>query len=138
LVKSSIILFLTCFFIYLPFSREPDYFDSETTPAIIVAKGESVVAVYNEFGKPYDLILDKRLYGASIGQKVIVRYELSHPERAVINKAWGYWFIGKEIAWSFGIFAVLLGAAYATTNQPHPDALAEQLNYKQENKTKYQ
>lgn len=138
MVKSSIILFLTCFFIYLPFSREPDYFDSETTPAIIVAKGESVVAVYNEFGKPYDLILDKRLYGASIGQKVIVRYELSHPERAVINKAWGYWFIGKEIAWSFGIFAVLLGAAYATTNQPHPDALAEQLNYKQENKTKYQ
>jgi hypothetical protein len=138
LVKSSIILFLTCFFIYLPFSREPDYFDSETTPAIIVAKGESVVAVYNEFGKPYDLILDKRLYGASLGQKVIVRYELSHPERAVINKAWGYWFIGKEIAWSFGIFAVLLGAAYATTNQPHPDALAEQLNYKQENKTKYQ
>ena len=138
MVKSSIILFLTCFFIYLPFSREPDYFDSETTPAIIVAKGESVVAVYNEFGKPYDLILDKRLYGASLGQKVIVRYELSHPERAVINKAWGYWFIGKEIAWSFGIFAVLLGAAYATTNQPHPDALAEQLNYKQENKTKYQ
>lgn len=138
MVKSSIILFLTCFFIYLPFSREPDYFDSETTPAIIVAKGDSVVAVYNEFGKPYDLILDKQLYGASIGQKVIVRYELSHPEKAVINKAWGYWFIGKEIAWSFGIFAVLLGAAYATTNQPHPDALAEQLNYKQENKTKYQ
>ena len=138
MVKSSIILFFTCFFIYLPFSREPDYFDSETTPAIIVSKGESVVAVYNEFGKPYDLILDKQLYGASIGQKVIVRYELSHPEKAVINKAWGYWFIGKEIAWSFGIFAVLLGAAYATTNQPHPDALAEQLNYKQENKTKYQ
>jgi len=138
LVKSSIILFLTCFFIYLPFSREPDYFDSETTPAIIVVKGGTVVAAYNEFGKPYDLILDKQLYGASIGQKVIVRYELSHPEKAVINKAWGYWFIGKEIAWSFGIFAVLLGAAYATTNQPHPDALAEQLNYKQENKTKYQ
>jgi hypothetical protein len=138
LVKSSIILFLTCFFIYLPFSREPDYFDSETTPAIIVVKGGTVVAAYNEFGKPYDLILDKQLYGTKIGEKVIVRYELSHPEKAVINKAWGYWFIGKEIAWSFGIFAVLLGAAYATTNQPHPDALAEQLNYKQENKTKYQ
>lgn len=138
MVKSSIILFLTCFFIYLPFSREPDYFDSETTPAIIVVKGGTVVAAYNEFGKPYDLILDKQLYGTKIGEKVIVRYELSHPEKAVINKAWGYWFIGKEIAWSFGIFAVLLGAAYATTNQPHPDALAEQLNYKQENKTKYQ
>ena len=138
MIKSAIILFLTCFFIYLPFSREPDYFDSETTPASIVAKGESVVAVYNEFGKPYILQLDKQAYGAKIGQKVIVRYELSHPEKAVINQAWGYWFIGKEMAWSFGIFAVLLGAAFATTNQPHPDALAEQLNYKQENKTKYQ
>jgi len=138
MIKSAIILFLTCFFIYLPFSREPDYFDSETTPASIVAKGESVVAVYNEFGKPYILQLDKQAYGAKIGQKVIVRYELSHPEKAVINQAWGYWFIGKEMAWSFGIFAVLLGAAFATTNQPHPDALAEQLNFKQENKTKYQ
>ena len=138
MIKSSIILFLTCFFIYLPFSREPDYFDSETTPATIVNKAESVVAVYYEFGKQYDLILDKQLYSTKIGQKVIVRYELSHPEKAVINKAWGYWFIWNEIAWSFGIFVVLLGAAYATTNQPHPDALTEQLNYKQENKSKYQ
>jgi hypothetical protein len=97
-----------------------------------------VVAVYNEFGKPYILQLDKQAYGAKIGQKVIVRYELSHPEKAVINQASGYWFIGKEMAWSFGIFAVLLGAAFATTNQPHPDALAEQLNFKKENKTKYQ
>jgi hypothetical protein len=138
MIKSAIILFLTCFFIYLPFSREPDYFDSETTPATIVAKGELVVAVYNEFGKPYILQLDKQVYGPKIGQKVILRYELSHPEKAVINQARGYWFIGKEMAWSFGIFAVLLGAAFATTNQPHPDALAEQLNFKQENKTKYQ
>ncbi len=138
MIKSAIILFFTCFFIYLPFSREPDYFDSETTPAMIVSKGDKVVAVYYEFGKPYILLLDKRIYGSKIGQRVEVRYELSHPEKAVINQAWGYWFIGKEIAWCFGIFAALLGAAYATTNQPHPDALAEQMNYKQENKTKYQ
>ena len=138
MIKSSIILFLTCFFIYLPFSREPDYFDSETTPATITTKGDSIVAVYNEFGKPFALPLNKQLYGTKIGQRVVVRYELSHPEKAVINKAWGYWFIGKEIGWCFVIFAVLLGAAYATTNQPHPDALSEQLNYKQENKTKYQ
>ena len=129
---------LTCFFIYLPFSREPDYFDSETTPAYIAEKGESIIAVYKEFGKSYAIRLNKHTYRSKIGQKIEVRYELSHPEKAVINQAWGYWFIGKEIAWSFGIFALLLAAAYATTNQPHPDALAEQLNYKQENKTKYQ
>jgi hypothetical protein len=138
MIKSAIILFITCFLIYLPFSREPDYFDSETTPANIIQRGDKIVAEYNEFGKPYNLQLDKQVYGSKIGQRVEVRYELSHPEKAVINKAWGYWFVGKEIAWSFGIFALLLGVAFATTNQPHPDALAEQLNYKQENKTKYQ
>jgi hypothetical protein len=138
MIKSAIILFITCFLIYLPFSREPDYFDSETTPANIVQRGDKIVAVYNEFGKPYILQLDKQAYSSKIGQRVEVRYELSHPEKAVINKALGYWFVGKEIAWSFGIFSLLLGVAFATTNQPHPDALAEQLNYKQENKTKYQ
>ncbi len=138
MIKSAIILFITCFLIYLPFSREPDYFDSETTPANIIQRGDKIVAAYNEFGKPYILQLDKQVYGSKIGQRVEVRYELSHPEKAVINKTWGYWFVGKEIAWSFGIFALLLGVAFATTNQPHPDALAEQLNYKQENKTKYQ
>jgi len=138
MIKSAVILFITCFLIYLPFSREPDYFDSEITPANIIQRGDKIVAAYNEFGKPYILQLDKQVYGSKIGQRVEVRYELSHPEKAVINKAWGYWFVGKEIAWSFGIFALLLGVAFATTNQPHPDALAEQLNYKQENKTKYQ
>ena len=138
MIKSSIILFLTCFFLYLPFSREPDYFDSETAPATIVAQGDSVVAMYNEFGKTYVLKLDKELYGSKIGQQTEVIYELRNPEKSTINQVWGYWFIGKEFAWSFGIFALLLGVAYATTNKPHPDALAEQLNYKEENKTKYQ
>ena len=138
MIKSSIILFLTCFFLYLPFSREPDYFDSETAPATIVQRGDSVVAIYNEFGKPYALKLDKFTYANKVGQQTEVIYELRHPEKAAINQAWGYWFIGKEIAWSFGVFAVLLGVAFATTNKPHPDALAEQLNYKEEIKTKYQ
>jgi hypothetical protein len=138
MIKSSIILFLSCFFLYLPFSREPDYFDSETAPAIIVSKGGEVFAQFDEFGKPFILKLDKQLYIAKVGQQVEVIYELSHPEKATINKAWGYWFIGKEMAWAFGIFSVLLGVAYATTNAPHPNALAQQLSYKEEVKTKYQ
>jgi hypothetical protein len=138
MIKSSIILFLTCFFLYLPFSREPDYFDSETAPATIVKQGEFVFARYTEFGKPYALQLDKDKFESKLGQQIEVIYELSHPEKAAINKAWGYWFIGKEMAWAFGIFSLLLGVAYATTNEPHPDALAEQLSYKEEVKTKYQ
>jgi hypothetical protein len=138
MIKSSLILFGICFILYLPFSRVPDFVDSETAPAKIVAQGDSVVALYTEFGKPYMLKLDKQLYAKKIGQQIEVIYELSHPEKAAINQIWGYWLIGKELAWSFGIFALLLGVAFATTNQPHPDALAEQLNYKEEVKTKYQ
>jgi hypothetical protein len=137
MIKSSIILFLTCYFLYLPFSREPDYFDSETAPAIITMQGDTIVAKYTEFGKPYNLKLDKLSFAAKIGEKIEVRYELRHPDKAAINQALGYWFIWKEMAWSFGVFAVLLGVAFATTHKPHPDALAEQLNYKQENKGKY-
>ena len=138
MIKSSLILFITCFLLYLPFSREPDFIDSETAPAKIVAQGDSIVAAYTEFGKPYALVLNKQDYTNQIGQQTEVIYELSHPEKAAINQIWGYWLIGKELAWSFGIFALLLGVAFATTNQPHPDALAEQLSYKEEVKSKYQ
>jgi len=97
-----------------------------------------VFAKYNEFGKAYTLKLDSTYYSNRIGQSVEVIYELSHPEKAAINKAWGYWFVGKEIGWAFGVFAVLLGIAFATTNKPHPDALAEQLSFKETIKTKYE
>ncbi len=138
MIKSAIILFISCFLVYLPFSRQPDYFDSETTPAIIKMKGDSLVAEYSEYGKPHYLLLNEKEYASKIGARVEVIYELSAPEHVKINTLLGYWVLPNEIAWAFGIFAVLLGVAYATTHRPHPDALKEQLNYKQENKTKYE
>jgi hypothetical protein len=123
--------------LYLPFSRHPDYFDSETAPAIIQYKGDTVVAAFSEYGKPYYLPLNKLDYRKRVGEKVEVIYELRDPQNAKINTPWGYWFLAEELAWSIGLFFVLLGIAYATTHRPHPDALAEQLNYKAENKTKY-
>ena len=59
MIKSAIILFLTCFLLYLPFSRVPDYFDSETAPGIIIKKGRGpstkIMAVYSEYGKEYKI-----------------------------------------------------------------------------------
>lgn len=138
MLKSSLILFLTCFLLYLPFSREPDYFDSETAPAMIVQEGDSIVAQYNEFGKPYHIALDKGVYRTKIGNKIEVIYELSHPEKAAVNKLWGYWLIPIELAWSFGIFSVLLGIAFATTHRPHPSAIEEQLKSEDAPKKKYE
>jgi hypothetical protein len=137
LIKSAFILFLTCFLLYLPFSRHPDFVDSETAPAVIKYKGDTIVAEYSEYGKPYFVILNDR-YKNRVGERVEVLYELRAPENAIINTIWGYWLVPIELAWSFGVFLVLLGVAYATTNKPHDNAVKEQLNYKQEQKTKYE
>lgn len=142
MIKSAIILFLSCFLLYLPFSRVPDYFDSETAPGIIIKEGTGVgtkiMAVYSEYGKEYKLELDSSNYAAKIGQKLEVIYELSDPQKAVVNKFWGYWLIPIELVRSFGGFAALLAIAYATTHKPHPSAIAEQLKSEDAPKKKYE
>ncbi|MSQ37955.1 MAG: hypothetical protein EXR19_00135 [Chitinophagaceae bacterium] len=142
MIKSSILLFLTCFLLYLPFSRVPDYFDSETAPGIIVKEaimsGTKIVAVYSEFGKEYKIILDSAEYASKIGEKLELIYELSNPQKAVVKKFWGYWLIPIELAWSFGGFTALLAIAYATTYKPHPSAIAEQLKGDDAPKKKYE
>ena len=137
MIKSAIILFLSLFFVYLPFSRTPDYFDSETTPALIEQRGDKIVASFTEDKKTYLLPLAKEVYQSKIGGRVEIRYELNQPEHAKINQAWGYWWVPTELAFAAGIFIVLMGIAYATTNRPDADSLKEQLGYKKENNRKY-
>lgn len=122
---------------YLPFSRTPDYFDSEITPALIEQRGEKIVASFTEDGKHYLLPLPTEQYRAKIGERLEIRYELNQPEHAKINKAWGYWWVPSELAFAAGIFIVLMGVAYATTYRPDPASLKEQLDYKKEHNTKY-
>jgi hypothetical protein len=81
--------------------------------------------------------LPSEQFKSQIGQRIDIRYELNQPEHAKINKAWGYWWVPSELAFALGIFVVLMGAAYATTNRPDPASLKEQLDYKKENSTKY-
>ena len=138
MLKSSIILFVVCFLLYLPFSRQPDYFDSDTAPAIIKLKEGHIVAEYSEYGKLYTIQVDSLTYHSRIGARVEVIYELREPAHAKINQAWGYWIIPEDLAWSFGAFVVLLGVAYATTHRPHPNAIAEQLKGTNAPKKKYE
>ena len=138
MLKSAIILFVVCYLLYLPFSRQPDYFDSETAPAVIKLKSGLVVAEYSEYGKYYAIKVDSMNYHNKIGARVEVIYELREPAHAKINQAWGYWIIPEELAWSFGAFVVLLGVAYATTHRPHPNAIAEQLKGTDAPKKKYE
>jgi len=123
--------------VYLPFSRTPDYFDSEVTPALIEGKSDSVFAVFNESGKTYRVQLDQKRFQSSIGSRIEIRYELSAPEHAKVNQIIGYWIELKELIGAILILLVLLIAAYATTHRPDPSALKEQIEFKKEDTGKY-
>ena len=122
---------------YLPFSRTPDYFDSDITPALIEAKNDSVFAVFQESGKQYYVALDPSTYQSKIGSRIEIRYELSAPQDAKINQVIGYWLEPKEVIGAFCILIVLLIAAYATTYRPDAASLKEQIEFKKEDTGKY-
>jgi hypothetical protein len=123
--------------VYLPFSRTPDYFDSDVTPALIEAKSDSVFAVFKESGKIYRVQLDQKRFQSSIGSRIEIRYELSAPEHAKVNQIIGYWLEPKELIGAILILLVLLIAAYATTHQPDAVSLKEQIEFKKEDTGKY-
>jgi hypothetical protein len=137
LIKSVLILFIACFLAYLPFSRTPDYFDSDTTPALIEAHGDSVFAVFKEAGKLYKVALDQKTFQSKLGSRIEIRYELSAPEHAKINQMMGYWLVPKELLGAVFILLILLIAAYATTHRPDPASLKEQVEFKKEDTGKY-
>lgn len=137
MIKSVLILFIACFLAYLPFSRTPDYFDSDTTPALIEAKEGIVAAVFKESGKTYRVPLDQKQFQSKIGTRIEIRYELSAPEHAKLNQLIGYWLETKELLGAFCILVVLLIAAYATTHRPDPASLKEQIEFKKEDTGKY-
>jgi hypothetical protein len=123
--------------VYLPFSRTPDYFDSDITPALIEAKSDSVFAVFKESGKSYRVQLDQKTFLSRIGSRVDIRYELSAPEHAKVNQLIGYWLVPKELLAAFFILIILLIAAYATTHRPDAASLKEQIEFKKEDTGKY-
>jgi hypothetical protein len=122
---------------YLPFSRTPDYFDSDITPALIEAKGDSVFAVFIESGKRYQVVLEPSIYQSKIGSRIEIRYELSAPQHAKLNQVIGYWVETKEVLGAICILIVLLIAAYATTHRPDAASLKEQMEFKKEDTGKY-
>jgi len=137
LIKSVLLLFIACFICYLPFSRTPDYFDSEITPALIEAKNGDVFAVFQEAGKQYQVALDPLIYQSKIGTRIEIRYELSAPQHAKLNQVIGYWLEPKELLGAVFILIVLLIAAYATTHRPDAASLKEQIEFKKEDTGKY-
>jgi hypothetical protein len=143
LYKSIIPLYLICFGCYILFTRQPDYFDGDFAPAKLVVQKDRVTGRpinFAEFSNgiktfqvkadyPFRLFEHKGVYS--------VIFEKEHPEKAVIYKFWGYWIGWGELLGSIVFLLLSFQLAKAITMNPTPEALIEQLEYKEPSKPKY-
>lgn len=91
---------------------------------------------YSIAGKKYQSTLeDAWLYSTNEKLQAIVEHE--HPAKAKAYCFWGYWLNWRELIGSIIIGVLLFQIAVSITKNPSPEALLEQLNYKEEKKTKY-
>lgn len=136
-------LYLVCLFCYILFSRDPDYFDGEFAQATMVSLYDEfydkpvLVAEFSDGYKKHYANVDHSLGEHQLGEKVTVIYESKNPNRAKEYTFIGYWMGLNELFWSLLLLAVSWSAAYSITQNPTPEALLEQLNYKEPDKPRY-
>lgn len=140
--KLLIILYLVCFPIYILFSRHPDYFDGELTPATIHFAKDSTkhlqpFAIYSLEEKTYSINAAYLFRQYNEGENVNVIYEASQPEKGAVYSVWGYWLRWGELLFSILFLAIAYRAAVAITSNPTPESLIEQLENKPVRKRKY-
>ena len=141
--KIAIILYLTCFSVYILFSRQPDYFDGELTKATIhFIKDKSTgkqepYAFYTLNKNEYSVDASYIFRSFEEGEKADFIYEAAQPNKAAVYSWWGYWFTPGELLFSIGLLLVMLYIAVSITKNPTPEAVMEQLNYKPVKKRKY-
>lgn len=141
--KTLFSIYLVIFGCYLLFTRVPDYFDGEKYPATIVFSKnsitniDSVKANYSIGINKYAIVANYPLIKYFNGEQVEVIVEHEHPDKAVIYRFWGYWISWEELVVSVIVAVLLFQISLSITNNPTPEALLEQLSYKEEKKTKY-
>ncbi len=143
LFRSVLILYLVCFGCYILFTRQPDYFDGEKSPAVIhwlkdSASGLRIPqAVYSDGKKEHRIDARYFLRELSEGERVEVIYESALPEKAAVYRFWGYWMTWGELLATILIYIILFQVAVNVTKNPSAESLIEQLEVKDEKKRKY-
>ena len=141
--KIIVALYITCFGLYILFSRQPDYFDGEKTKALIhfikdSATGKLYPAAFYTINKiSYSVDAACLLRSYTEGEPVSIIYEASQPEKAAVYSLWGYWFKWSEILFSLVLLVGMFQVAIAITRNPTPESLLEQLEGKSAHKRKY-
>lgn len=141
--KGITFLYLVCFSLYIVYSREPDFFDSEYAPAIIHWQTDSLntkpipKAVFMHAKDAFAIDARYVLRTLPENKKLTVIYHPSHPKKAAVYSWWGYWITWGELLGSLVLLIALFQIAVAVTSNPTAEALLEQLEYKEEKKKKY-
>ena len=142
LYRTASVLFFVCFGIYILFSRQPDYFSSDTAIGTIqktpitdtsilrkhhIAPADYPVVKY-AVGKQEYYLNEKDNVLAKVGlseSKVTVIFEADYPEKAAIYKITGYWIVLDEVVIFLFAYALLFGVAIAVTGKSKSETLEE-------------
>jgi hypothetical protein len=144
LYKAALILYFTCFGLYILFSRQPDFFDGQRDVATIHFTKDSssgkleAFAFYRTDKKDYSINAGYLFRSFTEGEKVPVIYETSQPEKGAVYSWWGYWVNWGEALFSIVLLVLFYQIAIAITKNPSADAQMQQLEYKPRKKRKYE
>ncbi|PZP42296.1 MAG: hypothetical protein DI598_17090 [Pseudopedobacter saltans] len=122
--------------VYLPFSRIPDVFDSVKADGVVVNHLDSISGKNKPFVQYTSNDKKVHFFDPSYlflqykeGEKVAVIYEESHPDKAAVDRIWGYWVSWKEILSCVVIYFLLFQLSLAMTKNPAPESEKEQEEY---------
>lgn len=141
--KFLFIFFIVIFGTFVLFSRHPDYFDGQRTPAVIHflrdSASQKIVpkAIFTLNGKDSFAVNAAYLFRHfTDGEHVSVIYENADPQNAAVYSFWGYWITWKELLGCLVGYFVLFQAALAITSNPSQESIQELEDYAKKPKVK--
>jgi len=130
--KTVIAIYLVVFFTYILFTRQPDYFESETTEATIhIVKdstGVSAPFAFYHAGRQDNKTDARYLFrNYAEGSTCRVIYNTEKPQSGAVYTFWGYWLSWQELIASIVLVVVLYQIAKTITRNPTPEGLLSEL-----------
>jgi len=130
--KFIFVLYLIVFSLYVLFTRQPDFFDGETTPATVHIMKDSAgkpapFAFYSDGKGNYRTDARYLFRHSAEGSKCSVIYDPEKPQHAAVYVLWGYWLTWQELIFSSLLIIVLFQIARAITRNPTPEGLISEL-----------
>ena len=141
LYKTVVIIYLVCFGLYVLFSRQPDYFESDFANASIhfVKDSSSKItsrAFFTLQQKEFTVDVNYLFRNFSENENVKIIYNTTNPAKAALYSIWGYWIRWQEIIFTAIVLFLLFQIAVSINKNPTPEAVIEQLE-EPSKKTKY-